>query len=245
MTDVDLAREGVFGEEPAQLDARMVFTDDLSLLYIAIPKTGCTAVKTLLAGPAGLLGRETAPWRSSPRVHKAWRDRPGNWSSLSPDRRARLLEGPGVFRFTSVRNPFERIVSCYLNKVAPLGGRTGLAARMRAGGVDSLLSFLEAVAGEAPLVRDVHCRAMTDLCRPDRIVFEQIIRYECFEADVRTAMAAAGLGDRPPPQPPWSNRTNAGAHLAELLGSRERDLVRAIYRDDFEAFGYDPRSLPG
>ena len=116
---------------------------------------------------------------------------------------------------------------------------------MRARGVDSLLSFLEAVAGEAPLDRDVHCRAMTDLCRPDRIVFERIIRYERFEADVRSAMVGVGFDDRPPPKPPWSNRTNAGGHLADLLGSRERDLVRAIYRDDFEAFGYDPRSLPG
>lgn len=216
----------------------MVFTADLGTLYVAVPKTGCSTIKTILAASTGLLPGDVDPRRGWPQVHLAWRTRPGNWSSLAAADRAALLGGEGVFRFTSVRNPFERVVSCYLNKVARKGDSNVLARSMRRLGVDSMLSFLEAVAAQPPLRRDVHCRAMTDLCRPDRIVFGRIIRYEHFESDLRSVMEALGLGDRDIPQPRWRHRTDAGRHVAELIGPRERDLVREIYRDDFEAFGY-------
>jgi len=85
-------------------------------------------------------------------------------------------------------------------------------------GVRSLLSFLEIVARQPPLRRDVHCRAMTDLCYAGRIGYDDMIRYETFEADLRRVMARLNLVDFDIPKPAWRNKTDAGSHMRDLLG---------------------------
>ncbi len=231
-TGVDL------GETPARINPRMIFAPDRSALYVAVPKTGCTTVKTIVAAAVGMLGARALTRRSRPAIHDAWRDREANWSQLPEAERQALLTGAATFRFTSVRNPFERAVSCYLNKIVGRGAGEYLGRRMRDLGVDSVLSFLEVVAGQPPLLRDVHCRAMTDLTHIGAIAYDDIVRYETFEADLARIMVRLNVPDLAIPRPARRNRTDAGSHLHELLGPAECDLIHEIYRRDFETFGY-------
>jgi hypothetical protein len=226
------------GEPPARMNARMIFTPDGSAMYVAVPKTGCTTIKVILAASVGMLGGQALRTRSRAGIHDAWRNREVNWSHLTEARREALLTGATTLRFTSVRNPFERLVSCYLNKIVDRGWGNALGRRMKDLGVNSLLSFLEVVARQPPLRRDVHCRAMTDLCHADRIRYDDIVRYETFEADLRRIMISLNVADFEIPKPTWRNKTDAGLHMRELLGPRECDLIRQTYRADFETFGY-------
>lgn len=226
------------GERPARINPRMIFAPDRSALYVAVPKTGCTTVKTIVAAAVGMLDGEALKGRTRGGIHDAWRDREANWSRLPEAERQALLTSAATFRFTSVRNPFERLVSCYLNKIVDRGGGYNLGGRMKDLGVDSLLSFLEVVARQPPLSRDVHCRAMTDLTFAGAIRYDDIVRYETFEKDLRRIMARLNMTDFNIPRPAGRNRTDAGSRLHELLGPRESDLIREIYRRDFEAFGY-------
>ncbi len=226
------------GEPAARINPRMIFAPDRSALYVAVPKTGCTTVKTIVAAAVGMLDPKALTRRSRPGIHEAWRDREASWSHLPEAERQALLTSAATFRFTSVRNPFERAVSCYLNKIVGYDTDDHLGRHMKGLGVDTLLSFLEVVAGQPPLFRDVHCRAMTDLTHIGAVAYDDIVRYETFEADLRRIMVNLNVSTLDIPRPARRNRTDAGSRLHELLGPRECDLIREIYRRDFETFGY-------
>ena len=220
------------------MDQLLIVTPDLRTLYVSCPKTGCTTIKTLLAAAAG--GTDPAApdfGRSIPDIHDWWLHREPRWSLLSIDERRRVLTSPDVFRFTSVRDPYERIVSCWLAKVARPNA-SQLRKTMEARGDMSLLGFLRYIAETPPLARDIHCRRLVDLIGNGRIRFHVIIRHERFEADLVGLFAHLGKPNlRIPPQDP-ARPTKARERLGELLGKAERDLAADIYGADFAAFNY-------
>lgn len=226
------------GEQPLQLDSRMIFIPDRSLLYVSIPKTGCTTIKMVIGASVGLLNPQALKHKTRGGIHNTWNARETKWSDLIDEKRGDLLTGGSTFRFTSVRNPFERIVSCYLNKITGKNDAFYLARKLRERGDTSLLAFLKFVRDEPPLKRDVHCRVMTDLCFSGRVRYDDLIRYETFEADLRRMMVRLDLPTHSIPRPAAASRTNAGARMHALLGPEERDLVREIYDADFKEFGY-------
>lgn len=226
------------GEKPRQLDSRMIFTPDRSLLYVSVPKTGCTTIKMVIGASIGLVDPEALQHQTKGGIHNRWNARNTKWSDLIDEKRGDLLTGGSTFRFTSVRNPFERIVSCYFSKIAGPNDSFYLAKRLRDRGDTSILAFLEFVRDEPPLKRDIHCRAMTDLCFSGRVQYDDLIRYETFEADLRRMMVRLDLPTQNIPRPAAASKTNAGARMHTLLGPRECDLVREIYQADFKEFGY-------
>jgi hypothetical protein len=222
----------------------MIFSPDHSAIYVSVPKTGCTTIKMLVAASAGLLDSDFLTNKSSGRIHTVFRWREQRWTDLTDDERRLLLFGRIGIRFTSIRNPFERIVSCYLNKIAVENPTLGVARRLRAQGDVTMLSFLRYIADQPPLRRDVHCRAMTDLCYSGRVTYDDIVRYESFEADLRRIMEKLNVSDLSIPKPAAAQKTNAGARINDLLGQAECDLIRKLYEDDFETFGYSKQLKP-
>ncbi|MDQ2860492.1 MAG: sulfotransferase family protein [Pseudomonadota bacterium] len=235
------------GEAPASLDRRLIFTPDRTALYVSVPKTGCTTIKTVMGGATGLLDPESQDYRfSNPSIHNTWKDREIKWGDLAKRDRALMLAGGATFRFTSVRNPFERAVSCYLDRIVNHRRDSYLGQSFGEGGDVSLLMFLRVVAAQTPLERDIHCRAMSDLTFSDRLIYDDIVRYETFDADLRRVMGRLGLEDAAIPAPRPSDITHAKQRLGELLGGEECDLIREIYASDFATFGYPARpSLDG
>lgn len=226
------------GEQARQIDSRMIFSPDRSVMYVAVPKTGCTTIKMVVAASVGLLDPESLDRVTRGGIHKTWIGRKVSWNDLIDKKREALLTSDSAFRFTSVRNPYERIVSCYLSKVVNKGGWFYVANLVQEHGEVSLLKFLEFVGAQAPLDRDVHCRAMTDLCFSGRVFYHDIIRYETFEADLRRVMDRLNVPSLSIPRPARSSKTEAGTHVHALLGPRECELVREIYGSDFKEFGY-------
>ncbi|MBA3810164.1 MAG: sulfotransferase family 2 domain-containing protein [Caulobacteraceae bacterium] len=226
------------GEQPRQLNSRMIFTPDRSLLYVSVPKTGCTTIKMIIGASVGLLSPQALEHKTRGAIHSTWNARNTTWSDLIDEKRNDLLTGPSTFRVTSVRNPFERVVSCYLNKITGKNDSFYLARKLRERGDTSIHAFLEFVRDEPPLRRDVHCRAMTDLCFSGRVQYDDLIRYETFEIDLRRMMVRLDLSTHGIPKPAAASKTNAGARMHDLLGPRECELVREIYAADFKEFGY-------
>ncbi|WP_425400428.1 sulfotransferase family 2 domain-containing protein [Aeoliella sp.] len=73
----------------------------LKLAYVAIPKAACRSIKTALATTFGV------PYQQD--IHNAAWDRVHSLRELA--------EMDDYFRFAVVRNPWERLVSCYYDKV--------------------------------------------------------------------------------------------------------------------------------
>ncbi|MBK9710390.1 MAG: sulfotransferase family 2 domain-containing protein [Kouleothrix sp.] len=80
--------------------------DALRLAYLPIPKSACSSIKIALAKPAGIdydLDRGIEGIHG----HGKWRREIGRLSEAQR----------GYYRFSFVRNPFERLVSCYRQKI--------------------------------------------------------------------------------------------------------------------------------
>ena len=81
--------------------------DTLKLVYLSVPKVACTAIKLALAKAMGI---EFGPGQASElevHHHPQW-----GWAQDHlPEKQS------DYYRFTFVRNPFERLVSCYRQKI--------------------------------------------------------------------------------------------------------------------------------
>jgi hypothetical protein len=209
-------------------------------LYVATPKVACTAIKHTLQ-QVEMNG--TLSYRRYGEEH---------FPALSP--LLAPLDDPQVyfdatrsddwFRFTFVRNPFSRILSCYLDKIVRhIPERNRLLPELGldpATGVPSFKEFLNAIGNQPVEQHDFHWALQSWLTRPETMHYHFIGRLERFEADFRHVCDAIGIS---PDMPAVRHSTNATEQLASFYGVEEIELVRTIYADDFARFDYDSRKL--
>jgi chondroitin 4-sulfotransferase 11 len=82
-----------------------VLLEQYRAVYVEVPKVACSSIKIALAG---LLGIDLAASGGDP--HKAPLPTPASRPSGS-------ALYPGLFSFAFVRNPWDRLVSCYRDKI--------------------------------------------------------------------------------------------------------------------------------
>ena len=97
----------------------LIFDDRRKSLFCFVEKIGCTDMKRLLFVTSGVLPLET--------IHHSWVDlrylerglRRGSLLNKNLTDASRLLRMKNYFKFMIVRNPLERLVSGYRNKIEP------------------------------------------------------------------------------------------------------------------------------
>ena len=202
-------------------------------IYLNNPKVGCSTIKSSL-------------WLAMTGQNPADLKRPVHVVEGSPFV-SRLTDPAAVreaFIFTFVRNPFQRIVSAYLNKVQTRTDKvwTGFATR-RGWNPEEEMSFdgfVERLSGVPPEEQDPHWRAqhlnilypfvrpnlIGDLDSLDRVLPQVLARLVPGQAKVvqgrRHSTAAREV---------WSGFFGDKATL---------DRVLTLYAGDFTAFGYAP-----
>lgn len=168
----------------------------------------------------------------------------------------RLLRSRSVFRFAFVRNPFLRALSAYLDKFCDSSRPPFLAAvatesyirhhRSSPGPAPvSFREFLEYIASQDPTRMDRHWRPLTDALLLPRIRYDQLGRVERLGEDFGRVLERIGARKHAARAAgPPTNVTHAGDQIATHYDGPCVDLVRRIYRRDFEAFGYslDPEA---
>jgi hypothetical protein len=161
----------------------------------------------------------------------------------------RLLEAPDFVRFCFVRNPFTRLLSCYLDKI--VGNRPQKQSVLRQLGrftqdMDAPVTFAEfvdAVAAQPDAVKDPHWAVQWQHTLQGRIAYEMIGRYETFEQDFRTILDRIGIDHGRYHATERRHATSAARKLTDHYDVRMIEQVRRVYREDFEGFGY-PMDLP-
>jgi Sulfotransferase family len=201
---------------------------DHGVIYLNNPKAGCTTVKTGLW--LALQGK--APPPGSPQVHKT--DNTPLSKSLTDADAARR-----AFVFTFVRNPLQRLVSAYLDKVVARRDSiwTEFATRhgadpVQAPGFDG---FVEVLSGVAPELQNPHWRAqhlniLYPFVRPNLVADLGALRRElpAVLGRVSTRQVAE--------IPPSPHHMGAAAVWTDYYLRRAVDL----YPGDFDAFSYAP-----
>jgi len=207
-------------------------------IYIPIPKVACTSLKTAFAEILGL------------RPESAGED-PHREHYPSPVR-IEALQGvlyPGFFTFGFVRNPWDRLVSCYRDKLAnEVGGTTRFT--IRPGVADCLApfdafeagmsfdAFVAAVTSIPDTQADAHFRSQYTFLvnRKGDIIADFVGRYERLSDDFRIVREKTGLPDVELP------RRQAAGEVAEYEAyytPETRDLVGKRFQTDIETFGYE------
>lgn len=211
------------------------------VVYLEVPKTGCTVIKRVLQHS------ESGGTQPSPGVSVHQRDASPLGAPLRDgfDLDELFGEHSTWLTFAFVRNPYSRLLSCYLDKIGPPPRRSYRDVKVHNLGLApddkiSFREFLERVSEQPKRKMDIHWSPQTRLTGWGKISLDFIGRFESFEADLRRLMTVSGVTA---PDELITRRaghaTDAHRRLDEYYSDdRCATLVREIYAGDFDAFGY-------
>jgi hypothetical protein len=250
--------QGANGADPAlepprpfsdHVNRRTVVLAEQRILFLPMPKAGCTSILWLLADLAGIQA-ETFAQSALPEVSPALTVHDMNlWGAghrladYTGEERKRVLTEEGWLRFTVVRDPAPRLWSAWQSKLLLREPRFVLAfgeepwfPRLPAEPGDLLEDFRSFVTalpgGEA---EDVHWAVQHDLAA--QLPLNHVGRLEQIEETIAALRAHVSEDVVLPvrsenrmalPQPP-------GAYDDAGLS-----VLRDRYREDFDRYGYDP-----
>lgn len=132
----------------------------------------------------------------------------------------------GYFKFSFVRNPWDRIVSCYFNKV--LG--QSYNAFQECFGKD-FEYFIDFINRQNVDKADPHIRSQSSLLPLNDLDF--IGRFENFEEDLKYVFGVINID-------PLICHKNFSQHehYSHYYTERTRDIIADKYKEDIENFGY-------
>ena len=228
-------------------------SDRYKLLYIATPKVACTSLKWWFAALEGYskdLSTATDSSESSPElvIHDVFHKIAPNVTGLAPEALAEALTSDAYFRFAVVRNPYKRIFSAWQSKLLlrePLQIRPYLKCDffyITVENKDDVARAFEAflehlVSREAPHYWDVHWTPQAMLLRPDLISYSKLVQIE--HAQELSAALAEHLGPEiPDPFAARSFNESLIPYLPEFITEKSEELIRFLYAQDFDLFGY-------
>lgn len=131
------------------------------------------------------------------------------------------------FKFTFVRNPWERVVSCYFNKVL-----TKVHPYYKKCFDKDFNFFIDFINQQDLDHADCHIRLQTQLIPIDQIDF--IGHFETFSEDLQYIASNLGIILK---EIPHQNQTHH-SHYTQYYSEETKRIIDRKYKKDIEAFGY-------
>ncbi len=224
------------------------------ILYVSTPKVACTALKWWFAALEGIkkdvaCAADSAETSPELVIHDVFHSLAPNVTGLDPEILAEPLSSAAYFRFALVRNPYKRIFSAWQSKLV-LREPPQVGLYLNCDFLDCTIenkddiarafeAFLDHLASrEAPNYWDAHWTPQAILLRPDLISYSKLVQLE--HVKELSAALAKHLGPEIPD--PFAFRLMNESlipYLPEFITVRSEELIRSLYAEDFESFGYD------
>lgn len=154
---------------------------------------------------------------------------------------------PKYFRFVMVRNPYSRLLSCYLDRIVPadsLPYRQLIVAQKRTvGDAVTFEEFIRTICAQRPFQQNNHWRVQAHEVCSAAVPMDFVGKQEHF-AEAMAQIWARIAPNVPAPNFTAENKspsvTGAEGRLNEFYTPELVDLVRSAYAEDFDLFGYSP-----
>lgn len=221
--------------------------NEYSFVYLWVHKVACSSVKAALLP---LFDLDPTPYEKvRPNgqrhfiVHDVFKNTDYQVS------RKHFLDGSEYanhFKFAFTRNPFDRLLSCYRDKIDRPGVPQYMLTSAKQSGVTfyprmPFAEFVEAVCRVPDRLTDGHFRPqhLTICDREGRVAADYVGRFENLTEDFAQVKKKIGA---PELELPERNRVNPAktitASYRASYNERLRDLVYERYEKDFDTFGY-------
>jgi hypothetical protein len=202
------------------------WTPELPLIYVSNSKSGCSTIKqSLKTAQAECFARAGRPFVRDENPHAD--DECLRRSGLTPARsRERYL-------FSCVRNPFARALSAYLDKVETDEFVSNF--KLRGSRPTSFEVFLRAIATYEPTQLNDHFRPQHINLNYPRLAYDAVFFLESPRA-ITHVLEQITPGFRLERYAPHAR--GAAEKMAAHYSSTTIELVREIYAEDFDSFGY-------
>ena len=227
-------------------DSKYIVHDDRRFVYFVIQKVACSSIKTALLPLFDVDPKRFEAERQDGTrvvlVHKLFDRSPHQVDK--PD----LLAGgyEDHFKFAFVRNPWDRLVSCYSQKIAtvprnPKAKRPNLnppgEERFYPG--MPFAEFVEAVHATPDEVANPHFQSQhTVVCDPQgRVMADFVGRFENLREDFQTVAEKIGEPGLELPHR-LKSRARGSRPYTDFYDEGLRRLVAERYERDIETFGY-------
>ena len=155
----------------------------------------------------------------------------------------RLLESPKYLKFCFVRNPFTRILSCYLDKIVRnQPQKSAILKQLGRSAADlnqpvAFDEFLDAVAALPLSGMDDHWCPQWFHTMQGRIVYDVVGRFESFHDDFVGIAERLSIDFDRYYCRETRNETGSQHLLAQYYDRRLVELVGRVYAADFAGFG--------
>ena len=233
------------------IDRRIWICPSRRFVYVRVPKAANTTVKLALRKLIAEAEHGVPPEEGDPSLARGrdFRARFGTYfrtpSELS-GREAEQVDRECV-KFIVTRNPYTRVLSAYLDKVA--GGQPEKAKVLRrlGGGRERAISFAEFCAYPAAggVHDDPHWCRQHELCPFPAASLDHHVRFEALADELPPVLECLFGPSRSVVLPARSaHPTGASRNVPQHYDEETRGLVACLYKADFEAFGYDPTDFP-
>lgn len=203
-------------------------------IYFETPKVGCSTIKRTLQKlevlDASDIPKDVHKKKLSPLLSPL--DLENNFSKYLTD---------AYFKFSFVRNPYTRILSCYLDKITGIQKNVYLP-KIGYSLTDnvSFKAFLLAIKEQTYFEMDVHWMPQHVLLAADKIPLDFIGRQENFDNDLAKVLSIITKSDSDAPDITNERPHAVGANkkLQQYLTEDAAQLIQEIYADDFRLYGY-------
>lgn len=271
MTEADLDHDlrndeaPTTGEEPPtppshrHVENRTIVFPEQRVLYVPVPKAGCTAILWGLVTAAGLdsegfynsFSREVS---RSLTIHDL-----GRWpdeflfAKLPEEQKTEILGADDWFRFTVVRNPFRRIWSAWQSKILlrePQFVEKFASQPWLPDSIDSAEDiikmfrvFIESIVEDPDLAHaDVHWAPQKTLIGGGRVPFTHVGTIEAVEQT--TAAVTAHFDSLGAAAPPPLVRANPAPlpYTKHLFEAEQVHALAQVFEEDLREFGYEAPS---
>lgn len=224
------------------------------LIYVGVPKAASSTIKKSLSRLANGNAEELQA------VHRRQESGLLSPSKVGAARFYKLATAPDTLRFSFVRNPYERLVSCWADKFQgrPLVGGDAfvnvylayrkMADRTLPHGRDAVLPFplfVEMAIATCMMRIDPHWSLQDDLISMPGITLDLIGKAETFDKDYQHVLAHVGrsdlMGTRMAGGKSTMQSTMNVSKRAQCRDYFDDALAKRVYRafeKDFDRFGY-------